>query len=57
MNSENRCTAKTTKCVNSQTASLRWRGDRKAALINTNKVFARKEKKHIIEKQESKLDR
>jgi hypothetical protein len=38
--------------VDSQAASLRWRGHYKAALINTNKGFARKEKKYIIEKQE-----
>jgi hypothetical protein len=38
--------------VDSQAASLRWGGHYKAALINTNKGFARKEKKYIIEKQE-----
>jgi hypothetical protein len=38
--------------VDSQAASLGWRGDYKAALINTNKGFARKGKKYIIEKQE-----
>jgi len=40
------------KYLDSQAASLRWGGDYKAALINTNKGFARKEKKYIIEKQE-----
>jgi hypothetical protein len=38
--------------VDSQAASLRWRGHYKAALINTNKGFASKEKKYIIEKEE-----
>jgi hypothetical protein len=40
------------KNQDSQAASLRWRGHYKAALINTNKGFARKEKKYIIETQE-----
>ena len=43
MNSENRFTA-TQRKISGQAASLRWRGHDKAALINTNKGFARKEK-------------
>lgn len=52
MNSENRFTLHSAKNLDSQAASLRWRGHYKTALINTNKGFARKEKKYIIEKQE-----